>query len=40
MASLNLQSSSVAVTLFYPSASVNSMWNLREQFGEDQYDYV
>ncbi|MFZ4062605.1 MAG: hypothetical protein ACOYK2_04995 [Polynucleobacter sp.] len=32
--------SSVAVTLLYPTASVKFMWVLREQFGEDQNDYV
>jgi hypothetical protein len=41
MASLVIfKRSSVVVTLLYPTASVKSMWLLREQFGEDQNDDV
>lgn len=41
MASLVIfKCSSVVVTLLYPTTSVKSMWLLREQFGEDQNDYV
>jgi len=32
--------SSVVVTLFYPTTGVHFMWGAREQFGEDQHDYV
>ena len=35
-----LKRSSVVVTLLYPTTSVRPMWVMREQFGEDQNDYV
>ena len=35
-----LNRSSVVVTLLYPTTSAALMWVLREQFGEDQNDYI